>query len=228
MRYTFLFRVVLNEMSAIYQGLWVTIQISAASMILSTTLGIGLTYLTTVSGKRIQRVLAGYIEIMRNTPLLVQLYFIYFGLYEVGIASGSFSSIVITLTLCNGAYLGEIIRAGLESVPRTQIEAGESLGLTFRQVFFHLVLPQALRNVIPPVANQYITILLSSSFASVVAVDELTATISRLSSFTFRTFEFYAIGALMYVGLAVGISILSGCLEYRLTTGRKSVSRLTG
>jgi len=228
MKYEFLFSAVFKELPAILQGLGTTAQVSILSIALSTGVGISVAFLATSSrGRLVRRVLVWYIEIMRNTPLLVQLYFVYFGLSELGLEVGSYGAILIALTFCNGAYLGEIIRAGIESIPRAQTEAGISLGLTHLQVFFYIVFPQALRSVIPPITNQYVTILLSSSLASVVAVEELTATISRLSSFTFRTFEFYAAGALLYMALALTISAFSKWLEYWITVRQRSTTHAT-
>lgn len=219
MNYVFNFNVVIRNIQVLLQGLGVTLKLTFVAILLSTLLGILVTFIASKSSRVIKGIIKGYIEIMRNIPLLVLLYFIYFGLGEISINISSYGSIVLALVLCNGAYLGEIIRAGIESIHKTQTEAGLALGLHNYQVFFRIIIPQALINVFPSIINQYITILLSSSFASIVALGELTSAVSRLSSFSFRTFEFYIFGASVYLIISIIISTIAKRVEKRLRRG---------
>lgn len=147
-----------------------------------------------------------YVEAIRNTPLLVQLFFIYFGLGQVNIDVPNYLAALIGLMVNNGAYLTEIVRAGIEAVPRGQHEAARSLGLSYPQLMRHVVFPQAFRVVYPPLCNQFIGIILFSSLVSVIAVEDLALRGKMLISRTFRSFETYMVVALMYVVMTLTIS----------------------
>lgn len=219
------FNVVFRNINVLYESLLLTLRITSVAILLSTFLGIFVALIASKGSKKIKFIVRIYIEVMRNIPLLVILYFIYFGLGEISINVTPFGSIILALLFSNGAYLGEIIRAGIESIHKSQTETGLALGLHTYQVFFRIILPQALVNVFPSIINQYIIILLSSSFASLVALDELTSTVSRLSSFSFRTFEFYVIGASIYLLFAVSISSLSKVVEKAIRGETKEKDR---
>lgn len=147
-----------------------------------------------------------YVEAIRNTPLLVQLFFIYFGLGQVNIDVPNYLAALIGLMVNNGAYLTEIVRAGIEAVPRGQHEAARSLGLSYPQLMRHVVFPQAFRVIYPPLCNQFIGIILFSSLVSVIAVEDLALRGKMLISRTFRSFETYMVVSLMYVVMTLTIS----------------------
>jgi polar amino acid transport system permease protein len=183
-----------------YLGILTTLKITYLSFLLGLVLGIFGAF-GKISKKRIFRCFfTGYVELIRNTPFLVQLYIVYFGLAAFQINLPAFTSGVIALTLNSGAYITEIIRSGLEAVRKGEIEAGLSTGLSHRQVMHYIVLPQALLIVFPPICNQLIATLLGSSIVSVITVKELTYRAEELNWRTFRSVEIYlAIGAIYLV-----------------------------
>lgn len=218
------FGIVLENIPILLQGLVITLLLTLAAIFISTILGILLAYYFTKATGFIKSLITIYIEIMRNIPLLVILYFIYFGLGEIAVNVSSLNSIIIALVLSNTAYLAEIFRAGIDSIHKTQMESGLALGLHDYQVYMRIVIPQAIINVFPSIINQYVIILLSSSFASVVALPEFTSTISRLSSFSFRTFEYYIFGALVYLGVAFLISVTGKIIFDRLKNNSRQIT----
>lgn len=154
----------------------------------------------------LRRTATWYVEAIRNTPLLVQLFFIYFGLGQVNVDVPNYLAALIGLVVNNGAYLTEIVRAGIEAVPRGQHEAARSLGMSYPQLMRHVVFPQAVRVIYPPLCNQFIGIILFSSLVSVIAVEDLALRGKMLISRTFRSFETYMVVSLMYVVMTLTIS----------------------
>lgn len=208
MGYKFDWGVLLVYRHLLWQGLLLTVQISALSMVLSLALGgmIGL-------GRRAEampvRWLCGaYIEFFRNIPLIVQLFFWYFA---VGLEA--FPAAVIGLTVYTSAYIAEVIRSGLQSIPRTQIEAARSFGMTPFQAIRHVVLPQALMRVIPPLGVEFINVIKNSSIAMTISVTELTFQTQQIESLTFRGFEAATAITILYVFLALSIVLLMAALE---------------
>ena len=208
MAYTFDWGVLLVYRHLLWQGLLLTVQISALSMVLSLVLGgvLGL-------GRRAEvmplRWLCGaYIEFFRNIPLIVQLFFWYFA---VGLVA--FPAAVIGLTVYTSAYIAEVIRSGLQSIPRTQIEAARSFGMTPFQALRHVVLPQALMRVIPPLGVEFINVIKNSSIAMTISVTELTFQTQQIESLTFRGFEAATAITILYVLLASSIVLLMAAIE---------------
>ncbi len=208
MAYTFDWGVLLVYRHLLWQGLLLTAQISALSMVLSLVLGgvLGL-------GRRAEvmpvRWLCGaYIEFFRNIPLIVQLFFWYFA---VGLEA--FPAAVIGLTVYTSAYIAEVIRSGLQSIPRTQIEAARSFGMTPFQALRHVVLPQALMRVIPPLGVEFINVIKNSSIAMTISVTELTFQTQQIESLTFRGFEAATAITILYVLLASSIVLLMAAIE---------------
>jgi len=148
------------------------------------------------------RTVAGYVELIRNTPFLVQLFFIFFGLPSLGLRLDNVLAAIIAMTLNMAAYGIEVVRAGLDAVPKGQWEAGTSLGLKRYRVFVSIVLPQALRVIFPALSSQIIIILLESAVVSQIAVQDLTYEADVLQARTFRAFETYLVVMLIYLGLA--------------------------
>jgi polar amino acid transport system permease protein len=208
MAYTFDWGVLLVYRHLLWQGLLLTVQISALSMVLSLVLGgvLGL-------GRRAEvmpvRWLCGaYIEFFRNIPLIVQLFFWYFA---VGLEA--FPAAVIGLTVYTSAYIAEVIRSGLQSIPRTQIEAARSFGMTPFQALRHVVLPQALMRVIPPLGVEFINVIKNSSIAMTISVTELTFQTQQIESLTFRGFEAATAITILYVLLASSIVLFMAAIE---------------
>jgi polar amino acid transport system permease protein len=153
----------------------------------------------------LRRALAAYIEVIRNTPFLVQLFFIFFGLPSLGIKLGNVPAAVIAMTLNMTAYGIEVVRAGLDAVPKGQWEAAAALGLRPYRAFVTIILPQAMRVIFPALSSQIIIIMLESAVVSQIAVRDLTYEADMLQARTFRAFETYLVVTGIYLGLAVGL-----------------------
>ncbi|MGN0143379.1 MAG: amino acid ABC transporter permease [Clostridium sp.] len=164
---------ILGLMPQILEGLKVTLEIFILTLILSIPLGIVIGLMRTSKSKILSKISGAYVLIMRGTPLLLQIIVIFFGLPLVGITFERFTSAIIAFTLNYGAYFGEIFRAGIQSVDEGQIEAAEVLGITPKDTFFRIVLPQAFKSVLPPVANEITTLVKDTSLVYIIGMDEL-------------------------------------------------------
>jgi len=184
-----------------------TLWLSALAILLSILVGM-LGALCRVSTSLILRFVgAAYVEVLRNIPLLVVIYLIFFGLAQVGLRVDGFNSALIALTLNAGAYMTEIFRGGLLAIPRGQYEAARSQGMTGLQLYRYVVFPQVFRIIYAPLGNLIIGIVISSSLASVIGVEEVTTWMRRAGDETFRYMEaFFAVGVI-YVLLAQAINI---------------------
>lgn len=145
----------------------------------------------------------GYVELIRNTPFIAQLFFIYFGLPSLGLHLGALSAAILAMTINLSAYGIEIVRAGLEAVAPGQREAGRALGLRPARIFLSIVLPQAMRAVFPALASQIVITMLESSVVSVIAVRDLTYQADLIQSRTFQAFRTYLVATLIYLGLSI-------------------------
>ena len=202
MAYTFQFRDVFAQRDAIIDGLVLTLELSVSTIVLGFVIGILVAAVLVYGKPWAKRVAVVYVEAIRNTPLIVQLFLIFFGLPSLGVKLDVITASVIALTINLGAYTAEIVRAGFESIPRSQIEAGISLGLTGRQVFRHIVLLPALRNVYPSLTSQFVLILLATSVVSQISAAELFHAGSIIQSRTFRDFEVYTVIGVLYLCLS--------------------------
>jgi polar amino acid transport system permease protein len=197
-------------------GLKVTLQISAISLLLSSFLGLVTALLRMSSLFSARMISRGYLELIRNTPLLVQLFFIYFVVSPVfGISR--FTSAVLALSLFEGAYASEIIRAGILSVHKGQWEAAMSLGLDTYQVYRHVVLPQAIRSMLPPLAGQAISLVKDSALVSTIAIYDLTMQGQAIIAETYLVFELWFVIAAIYLMLTASLSAGVALLERYLT-----------
>ena len=192
------FAAVLPYLPVMLKALVISIEVTVLSFFLGSLLGI-FVYLARRSDLAPLRWLGySFVEVFRNTPLLVQLYLIYFGLPQVGINLDPFWSTLAAMTLNNAAYTSEIFRAGIESVPTGLVEAAGALGMRFSQTFRYIVLKPAIRNVLPSLTNQFIVLFLFSSVGSVISLNELTSALADLNQRTLRTLEIFTIGGLLY------------------------------
>lgn len=197
-------------------GLGISILITAAAVVFGSTLGI-VVYLGRASRFRTLRFVSGaYIEAIRNTPLLLQLYLIYFALPSVGVNFDPITAGIIALSVNHAAYVAEIYRAGFESVPRGLTEAASALGMSGYTTFVHVRLVPALRAVLPSLTNQVILLFLASSIASIVAVPELMHAMMGITTTTFRTIETFVVGGLMYFAVAFLLALISRVIETRV------------
>lgn len=197
------------------QGLKVTLQISAVSLIVAFFIGL-VTALLRLSSSMVARAVARlYLEVSRNTPLLIQLFFIYFVMGPI-LGMNRFFSAVLALSLFEGAYVSEIVRSGIVSIHRGQWEAASSLGLTQWSTYRLIILPQALRRILPPLTNQAISLIKDSSLVSVIAVYDLTMQAQALISETFLSFELWLVVAFMYLLVTITLSSCVTLLEKKM------------
>lgn len=168
--------------------------------------------------KWLKRAISVYVEVIRNTPFLVQLFFIFFGLPSIGIRLDPIVAAILAMTLNMAAYTTEIVGAGLDAVPKGQREAAFALGLRPRQVFVKIVLPQALKVIFPALTSQIVIMMLESSVVSQIAVRELTYEADMLQARTFRAFETYFIVTMVYLGLSVVLR------RFLVGVGRRTLS----
>lgn len=150
-----------------------------------------------------QRAATAYVEVIRNTPLLVQIFLVYFGLASIGLKLPAMTVALAALTINVGAYATEIMRAGFDSIHKGQIEAAECLALSRRQVYWHVVLLPAMERVYPALTSQFVLLMLATSITSQISAEELTAIANRVQSDTFRSFETYAVVAVFYLLLSL-------------------------
>ncbi len=200
------------------KGLGNTLAISAAGMVLAVCCGLAASAMRLFGGPAAKAVAVGYVGLIRNTPLLVHLFLIYFFLALV-FNFGAMSSAILALGLFEGAYMAEIFRAGVQSVPQGQLEAARSLGLGNGLAFIHVTLPQAVRNALPPLVSQGISLIKDSSLAGSIAIMELSQQGRLLISDQFTVFEIWLMVAAIYLLLALALSGLSVLLKKRLNRG---------
>jgi polar amino acid transport system permease protein len=208
MPYSFNFGVLADNFPLILWGAWLTVLISAKAMLGGLLIGIAGAFLKTSGGRLVRLPIDAFVEIVRNTPLLAQLFLLFFALPQIGVRLTPETAGVLGLSLNCGAYLIEIIRAGIQSISHGQIEAGLSLGLTRFRIFRLIILVPALQAVYPALASQFIILLLSSSIVSSISVTELTSTAAVLQMSTFRAFEIYFGITLIYLVLSMGFRLL--------------------
>ncbi|MCX7381031.1 MAG: amino acid ABC transporter permease [Alphaproteobacteria bacterium] len=222
--YVFQFGVVFDAWRELLRGAALTVQLSAAAIVLGLLVAmLGAWVKTAQGGRWLRPVVDGYIEMIRNTPFLLQLFFFFFGLPALGVRLSPNQAALLTMVVNLGAYATEILRAGIEAIPRGQIEAALSLGLRPAQVFRLIVLMPALKIVYPPLAAQFTMAMLGSSVVSAISADELTSVANLLQSVTFRAFEIYAVVTLMYLAIAFAFrGLLTGI--YHVVFGRAAAA----
>lgn len=202
MAYQFDFPAVLEYWPLLLHGVIVTLQITAISTVLGVVLGSVCAGLRTSHIRWARVAVAVYVEVIRNTPLLIQAYFLIFGLASIGVRLPFILGATIALTVNVGAYTTEIVRAGIQSIRRGQVEAAECLGLTRMQTYLHVIIRPALERVYPALTSQYVLLMLFSSIVSAVGVDELFGMANRIQSLTFRNFEIFVVIGVIYVLLS--------------------------
>lgn len=169
----------------------------------------------------VRRLCASYTEIIRNTPFLVQIFIMYFGLASIGISLSAFTVATAALAINTGAYSSEIMRAGFDSIARGQIEAAECLGLTRTQIYWHVLLAPAAERVYPSLTSQYVLLMLGTSVASQISTEELTAVTNAMQSATFRAFEAFTVAALIYLLLSLIMRIGFWLVAYAVFPRRR-------
>ncbi|ETI87422.1 MAG: polar amino acid transport system permease protein [Clostridium butyricum] len=201
-------------MPQVLEGLKVTLEIFILTLVLSIPLGIIVGFMRTSKSIILRKISGAYVLIMRGTPLLLQIIVIFFGLPLVGITFDRFPSAIIAFTLNYGAYFGEIFRAGIQSIDEGQIEAAEVLGITPKDTFFRIILPQAFKTVLPPVANEITTLVKDTSLVYIVGMDELLKVGKIASNRDVSLLPLLVVGAVYLIVIGI-LSKLLKKLEYK-------------
>ena len=199
------FAAVLADWPLLLRGAAFTLGLTAVATVLGVALGIACARARTHGPAWLRAVAGAYVELIRNTPFIVQLFFIFFGLPSLGLRLSSETASVIAMTLNLGAYAAEIVRAGIENTPRGQLEAARSLAMTERQVFLRVVLPPALGRVWPAMVSQIVIVMLGSAVCGQIAAQELSYYTNLIMSRNFRSFEANFVAAAMYLAMAVAL-----------------------
>lgn len=210
------FSPIFAQWTELLHGALQTIVLTASTIAIAFPAALLLASVKTLGTKSVRAVIDVYVEVIRNTPILAQLFFIYFGLPVLGIRLRPDTTALIGLSIYGTAYLVETVRSGIDSVPRGQIEAARALGLSTLDVFRYVVFQPALRAVYPAVTSQFIMLLLISSVVTAISANELTHTAQLLQSTYFRSFEVYIVVAAMYLTMSIFFSALFKTLEKRL------------
>jgi len=205
----------LDIIKFIPDGILVTFKVTALSICFALLLGL-IAGLGRISKNRLLNSVASvYVEVVRGIPLLVQLFYIYYALGRF-VKLPDMAAAVIAMSICYGAYMGEVFRAGIESIDRGQTEAAMSLGFTRVQTMFHVILPQAMRTILPPLGNESIALLKDTSLVSILAVADILRRGREFASETFAYFETYTVIALVYLLITLTLSRLVGIMEKKL------------
>lgn len=223
MAYEFDFQSVLAFAPMFLQGAWTTLVLTfwatLAGFVLGTLCAVGRT-----SGPQwLRLIVGGYVEVVRNTPLLIQAYFLIFGLASIGARLPIMLGVVIAMVVNIGSYTTEVMRAGIESIKRGQLEAAECLGLSRAQTFLHVVLRPAMERVYPSLVSLYVLLMLGSSVLSAVGVEELFGVSNRVQSATYRNFEVFIVLGAIYLALTLALRVVFWALGQLIFPRRRKL-----
>jgi polar amino acid transport system permease protein len=209
----------------VLRGVWTTTWLTVVSMTLGIAIGLCAAVLYRLNNRIINALYVGYVTLLRGTPLLVQLYFVYNGLPKLGIRLDVAEAAILALSLNEGAYLAEVMRSGIDGVSKGQLEAAKALGMTYPQGMRYVILPQAFRSIAPVVGNQVNGLLKSTSLVSVISMEELFRSTEELRQASFRTLECFAVALFYYLFLTTTWSLIQRRLERRLDLSKGRVVR---
>ena len=201
------------------QGAWVTLQVTLGALVLATLLGLFWALLRVSHSKILSRTSTTIVNIIRGIPILVQLFYIYFVLPDLGIQLNAYQAGVIGLGIAYSSYMSEVFRSGIEAIDLGQVEAAQSIGMNRRLIMTRVVLPQAFRIALPPYGNNLIMLLKDSSQTSAITVAELAMQSKLIAASTFKNMTVFTLGAIAYLVMSVPLIILVARLEKRF--GRK-------
>lgn len=196
--------------------------LTVISAVLGLAVGIVCAWTRVYGGKAMKLVVGGYVELIRNTPFIVQLFFIFFGLPAAGVKLSPEAASIIAMVVNLGAYATEIVRAGIEATPRGQTEAAQSLALSPLQVFTRVVLPPALQKVWPAMCSQIIIVMLGSAVCGQISTEELSYAANLIQSRNFRAFEAYIAATAIYLSLAIALRATLNWAGNRFIFGRRA------
>jgi polar amino acid transport system permease protein len=211
---------VLAEWPLLAKGIAWTIGLTFVAATLGVALGIVCAWTRVYGSPLLKAIVGGYVELIRNTPFIVQLFFIFFGLPAAGVRLSPEVASIIAMVINLGAYAAEIVRAGIEATPRGQILAAQSLGMRPLLVFTSIVLPPALQTVWPAMVSQIIIVMLGSAVCGQISTEELSYAANLIQSRNFRAFESFIIAALIYLSLAMLLRKALSSVGSRLIFGR--------
>jgi polar amino acid transport system permease protein len=207
----------------LYWGLVLSIELAALSILIGSIIGFVLAVAYNDGHRWVKRIVAAYVEFVRNVPLLLLIYLVFYGIPSAGgIALDATQSFVLTLSLYAGAYLVEVFRAGLSAVPAGVLDAGKAIGLTAWQRLAYVRFPTMLRIILPSLSNAFISLFKDTSLASVIAVPELTYGANWIKTNTFRAVEVWIVVAAMYLVVGYGLLAALRLLERLLIPGRRT------
>jgi glutamine transport system permease protein len=206
-----------TAMPQLLAGAWVTIQFTVVSAFFGMILGLVVAVARISRNPFLRIISTAYVEFFRGTPLLVQIFIIAFGIGQ-WINVPDFLAGVIALSINSGAYTSEIFRAGIQSISKGQMEAGRSLGLTYSQTMWHIIIPQAFRFCVPPLGNELIALLKDSSLVSIIAVTDLMRAGREITGRTVRPFETFTLVAFLYLAMTLPLTMLVRWAEKKLKT----------
>jgi polar amino acid transport system permease protein len=201
--YQFDFGWLLPYMPVLLKGVGITLQLILVGAVLGVALGTACAWVRALGPVWLKPVVAGYVELIRNTPFLIQLFFIFFGLPSLGLQMSELTAANLAMIVNLGAYSCEIVRAGIQATPRGQFEAGASLAMTPFETFWHVVLIPALQRIWPALSSQIVIVMLGSAVVSQIAAEDLTFAANFIQSRNFRAFETYFVSTLIYLALAI-------------------------
>ncbi len=213
--------IIVHYFPFLVQGAVLTLKISLISLLFGFIIGLIAALLKLSNNIVVRSLGAFYVWIIRSTPLLVQLFLIYFGLPQIGVDLGPFMSGVLALAINTGAYNAETIRGGIIAVPAGQMEAARSLGMPSALAMRRIILPQAIRMAIPALGNNFVILVKDTSLVSTITLVELTLTAQRLIGSTYKPFEMYLMAAVLYAVLTTATSFLLGRLEKKIAVERR-------
>lgn len=216
MAYRFDFASLLDYAPVLVNGVATTVGLTLVGAVLGVGIGVGGAAARSSANAPLRVAVGAYVELIRNTPFLVQLFFIFFGLPSLGVRLPEWQAALLAMVINLGAYATEIIRAGIDATPKGQIEAGASLGMTGPQIFRYIILGPAMGKIWPALTSQIIIVMLGSSVCSQIAVEELSFAANFIQSRNFRPFEVYFVATALYLALAVGLRWLLARLGDRL------------
>ena len=228
MKYVFQFGIVWDHLPQLVQGAWLTLRLSVGAFAAGLALAMLLAFVRTAGFGPLRGAVRTYVEFIRNTPFLIQLFIIYFSLPAIGLRFEANEAALIGMSLNFSGYATEILRSGIEAVPRSQVEAGHSLGFTRLQIYRHIVVFPALKTVYPALASQFVLLMLGSSLVAAISAEELTAITNTLQSTTFRAFEFYFVATAIYLAMALGARWLLDALYWAVFVRGRPIERAWG
>lgn len=216
MQYNFNFRIVTDNLDLIFKGLALGLELALISIFIGMILGLFLAFCAISKNDLSKKIVKGYVTFFRNTPLLILVYVVYFGLPSIGLTVPKNSSFILTLALYSAAYMTEVFRAGLESIPKGLIEAGQAIGLKSLDIKLSIQLPIMFKKVLPSLGNYIISLFKDTSIAAAITVEELTYVAKTLNTQSFRVFEVWGVTALLYIITCYFIAFVMRKIEYRV------------